>query len=253
MAGTPLHPSDTTPFRGNPQYSIPITGTYVPAFVVSHAGGVTDYPGAPSSPPTIDSMSTLANPIAPTPQSIDDGRKYYQINCAVCHGAAGEGFRLMEYGIPAPPLVGARAEGLADGYYFGIMRNGRGFMPTYNRIEPVNRWEVVNYIRALQGKFGAKPDTSPAGYPGQNGPAVPGASWTAPTRSAPYRPQDIAAWRLPGIPPSPIPGLPPSAPPIPPATPGATTPGATPTDTTGHAPAPGPRPAPAPAPQGARP
>ncbi len=72
-----------------------------------------------------------------------------------------------------------------DGYIFGMIRNGRGLMPTYNRIEEPDRWDVVNYVRSLQGKFGAPPDTS-HGLPGQTGPLVPGASVSAPTRPAPY-------------------------------------------------------------------
>jgi hypothetical protein len=67
-------------------------------------------------------------------------------------------------------------------------------MPNYNRIEEEDRWDVVNYLRALQGRIpGVVADTSPAGYPGENGAFVPGATRTAPTRPAPYRPQDMQA------------------------------------------------------------
>jgi hypothetical protein len=65
-------------------------------------------------------------------------------------------------------------------------------MPTYNRIEDSERWDVVLYVRALQGKIpGVVADTSPAGYPGQNGKQVPSYTNTAPTRPVPYRPQDM--------------------------------------------------------------
>jgi hypothetical protein len=75
-----------------------------------------------------------------------------------------------------------------------MIRNGRGLMPNYVRIEDADRWDVVNYLRALQGSIaGVKADTSPAGYPGQNGQMVPGATRTSPTRAAPYRPRDMDA------------------------------------------------------------
>jgi hypothetical protein len=81
----------------------------------------------------------------------------------------------------------------ADGYIYGMIRNGRGLMPTYDRIEDMDRWDVVNYVRALQGKIaGVVADTTPIGYPGENGKTVPGPTRTAPTRPAPYRPQDMA-------------------------------------------------------------
>ena len=46
-------------------------------------------------------------------------------------------------------------KGRTDGYIFGMIRNGRGLMPPYNRIEEMDRWDVVNYVRALQGKLPA--------------------------------------------------------------------------------------------------
>jgi hypothetical protein len=77
----------------------------------------------------------------------------------------------------------ASAKGRSDGYIYGIIRNGRGVMPSYNRIEEADRWDVVNYVRTLQA---GTADTSLVGYPGQNGTTVPGPSRTAPTRPAPY-------------------------------------------------------------------
>jgi mono/diheme cytochrome c family protein len=169
------------PSRGNPQYSVPITGTFVAGFQVSYQ----------PLPGTVDSMSGLKNPTAVSEASLVNGRKLYQINCTPCHGQAGKGDGPVgKYGLPAPSLVADHAKGLADGYIFGIMRNGRGAMPTYDRIEEMDRWDVVNYVRGLQGKLPQAVPTGPVGYPGQTGAALPGASIDAPTRSAPY----TAAW-----------------------------------------------------------
>jgi mono/diheme cytochrome c family protein len=174
--------NDTTPFRGQPEYSVPITGNPVPAYVVSHS----------QLPSTTDSFTALANPRTPTPAALDNGRKYYQINCAVCHGAGGSGNRLMTYGLPAPDLHLDVTKKRSDGYIWGMIRNGRGLMPTYDRIEGADRWDVVLYVRALQGMIpGVVADTSGVGYPGQNGKLVPGYTNTAPTRPVPYRPQDM--------------------------------------------------------------
>ena len=175
--------NDTTPFRGQPEMSVPITGVTEPAYVVSHS----------PFPPTIDSMASIPNPHLPSKERLDNGRKYYQINCAVCHGASGQGNGpATKYGIPAPNLVMDMTKNRTDGYIWGMMRNGRGIMPNYDRIESSDRWDVVLYVRALQGKLpGVVADTSPAGFPGQNGRTVPGFTRTAPTRPAPYRPQDM--------------------------------------------------------------
>ncbi|MBC7790141.1 MAG: cytochrome c [Anaerolineae bacterium] len=171
--------NDTTPFRGNPQFSVPVYGSAVPGFIVSRGAFLTVMPAV------IDSMASLENPAAATDSSIENGRKYYQINCTVCHGASGAGNGpALNYGIAAPSLVTDRAKGLSDGYYFGIIRNGRGSMPNYNRIEELDRWDVVNYIRGLQGV--GKAVSTEMGVPGETGSKVPGVSRTAPTRPAPF-------------------------------------------------------------------
>ena len=69
-------------FRGQPVNSVSTQGTLVPAWAVSYA----------PMPATIDSMSSLPNPVAPDARSLANGRKYYQITCAPCHGDAGEKF-----------------------------------------------------------------------------------------------------------------------------------------------------------------
>jgi mono/diheme cytochrome c family protein len=168
--------SDTIPFRGNPQRSVSVFGSAVPAFVVSHM----------PLPGTVDSMSALQNPVPADARSLHNGRMYYQINCAVCHGEAGKGDGpiLATKAIFPPPVVGASAEARSDGYIWGIIRNGRGGMPSYNRIEELDRWDVVNYIRGLQGRYQVA--AGPVGLPGETGDKVPGYSQRGPTRPSPY-------------------------------------------------------------------
>jgi mono/diheme cytochrome c family protein len=166
--------SDSVPPRGNPQYSVPLQGSVAPGFLVSRQ----------PLPATIDSMAGLTNPVVADARSLDNGRKLYQINCAVCHGANGVGAGpAVRYGMAGIGLVNDRVRGLSDGYIWGMIRNGRGLMPSYNRIEELERWDVVNYVRGLQGRF--QVDTTMA-LPGVTGNALPGASRAAPTRPAPF-------------------------------------------------------------------
>ena len=168
-------PSDTIGMRGNPQFSVPVYGTLVPGYAVSRAA----YPGV------IDSMASLQNPVTADARSLHNGRMYYSINCAVCHGDLGKGNGpVTKYGAYVPPLVGASAEGRTDGYIWGMLRNGRGGMPSYNRIEEMDRWDVVNYVRGLQGKYQVA--TGPVGLPGETGDKVPGYTQMGPGRPSPY-------------------------------------------------------------------
>ena len=168
--------SDTVPMRGNPQNSVSIYGTQAPGFAYGRAPTI----GA------LDSMAGLVNPVPADARSLHNGRMYYQINCAVCHGEAGKGDGpiLRTKAIFPPPLVGASAEGRSDGYLWAIIRNGRGAMPPYNRIEELDRWDVVNYVRGLQGRYQVV--VGPAGLPGETGDKMPGYSQMGPTRPAPH-------------------------------------------------------------------
>ena len=164
-----------TPSRGNPQMSVPITGMAVAGFQVSYA----------PLPGTIDSMAAIANPHATSAASLANGRKYYSINCSPCHGDKGMGDGpATKYGMPGINLITDVTKGRTDGYIFGMIRNGRGVMPPYNRIEEPDRWDVVNYLRALQG--GGQVETGPLAAPGVTGDKLPGATRTAPTRGAPF-------------------------------------------------------------------
>ena len=170
-------PSDTIPPRAAPQFSVPVTGSLVPGYAVSYQ----------ALPVTIDSMSGLANPTPPSDSSLANGRRHYQVNCAVCHGDGGAGNGpATKYGMPGISIVTDLTRARSDGYIFGMIRNGRGLMPTYNRIEEMDRWDVVNYVRGLQGRLGRQVATGPLGRPGQGGWTLPGYTALGPTRPAPH-------------------------------------------------------------------
>ena len=171
-------PNDTIPFRGNPQNSVPTTGSAAPGFMYGRLG----------APQVFDSMKAIPNPSPADSASVNRGRVQYQINCAVCHGPTGMGNGpVTKYGL-FPAAIGSAqnpAAGYTDGYIFAIIRNGKGMMPTYNRIEEPDRWDIINYLRSLQGKLAIAADTSHC-RPGETGACVPGASHFGPTRPAAY-------------------------------------------------------------------
>jgi mono/diheme cytochrome c family protein len=164
-----------TPSRGQPQFSVPVQGTAVAGFQVSYG----------QFPATIDSMSAIANPHQADSASLANGHKYYAINCLPCHGDRGMGDGpATKYGMPGINLMTDVTKGRTDGYIFGMIRNGRGLMPPYNRIEEPDRWDVVNYLRALQG--GGTVAVGALAAPGVTGDKLPGATQMGPTRPAPF-------------------------------------------------------------------
>lgn len=177
----------THPSRTNPQHSVPVSGMAVTGYQVSYS----------ALPATIDSLSPLVNPVAADERSIATGHMYYQINCAVCHGDRGMGDGpATQLGMVGINIVADFTRARSDGYIWGIIRNGRGLMPSYSRIEEERRWDVVNYLRALQSGQPGVP-VGPIAAPGVTGQAVPGFTRIAPTvpasRVAPPVPRATAS------------------------------------------------------------
>ncbi|MEW5918948.1 MAG: cytochrome c [Gemmatimonadota bacterium] len=163
---------DSLLVRGAPQGSVPLGGTAMAGYQVSYTPGIAQ----------VESLAVIQNPVPVTDSSIANGRKYYQLNCAVCHGDAGRGDGpATRYGMVPINITLDITKNRSDGYIWGMMRNGRGLMPTYNRIEEHARWDVVNYLRGLQGMLeGRTVETGPVGQPGVTGAALPGATLLGP-------------------------------------------------------------------------
>ena len=113
--------------------------------------------GAPAAEYKIPpEAAKLANPVKPTPASIAQGKKMYDIDCQVCHGKDGDGkgdlaadmkVKLADYRDPAA------LKDRTDGELFYIIKNGKGEMPSEgDRGKPEAMWNLVNYIRSLAKK-----------------------------------------------------------------------------------------------------
>lgn len=98
------------------------------------------------------------NPLAGdfSEETLKVGLKYYQTNCAVCHGDKGEGGEKNnpvgeKMALKPPVLAGAKITGWTDGQIYHVITMGQGVMGPYaSHIPQKYRWQVVNYVRHLQ-------------------------------------------------------------------------------------------------------
>lgn len=101
----------------------------------------------------IPGMGAPANPIPVDETSISNGGELYTFNCAMCHGAQGQGNGVIGAALVNPPadLTSARVKGLSDGAIFVTISAGvPDRMPNLNEnLNVRQRWDVVNYIRAV--------------------------------------------------------------------------------------------------------
>jgi len=120
--------------------AVPVTGTmHVP-------------PAVPQNQPLLD---RIENPVQRTAASLERGKARFEIYCQVCHGpkGLGDGPVAAKLANAVRNLTDQKIVEQTDGWIFGVMTNGFGaLMPEYgSKIAPEDRWNIVNYVRTLQG------------------------------------------------------------------------------------------------------
>jgi mono/diheme cytochrome c family protein len=94
-----------------------------------------------------------ANPVKSSPESLARAKKWWSIDCAMCHGKAGDGkgdlaadMKLKIADFTDPTTLKNRT----DGEIFYIIKNGHQDMPPEGpRLKPEENWDLVNYVRSL--------------------------------------------------------------------------------------------------------
>jgi mono/diheme cytochrome c family protein len=113
-------------------------------------------PAAPAAPSAIPADAAhMVNPIKPTPESQARAKKMYGYDCAMCHGANGNGKGDIT-DLKTPPkdyTDPAALKDLSDGDIFYIIKNGKGQMPPDGgRTKPDDLWNMVILVRSFAKK-----------------------------------------------------------------------------------------------------
>jgi mono/diheme cytochrome c family protein len=96
------------------------------------------------------------NPVKSSPESLARARKWWGLDCAMCHGNNGDGkgslaadmkLQLADFTNPAA------LKDRTDGELFYIIKTGTQDMPPEgDRVKPQENWDLVNYVRSLAKK-----------------------------------------------------------------------------------------------------
>ncbi len=96
------------------------------------------------------------NPVASTPEGLAASKKMFGFDCAMCHGANGDGkgdmvesMKLTMHDWRDPATLGA----MSDGEIYEVITKGKGKMTGEGDRLPANEvWKMVNYVRSLAKK-----------------------------------------------------------------------------------------------------
>jgi mono/diheme cytochrome c family protein len=121
-------------------------------------------------------------PVKVTMDLLQRGRERYTINCAVCHGQAGDGkgtvaLRAAEIKDAQGDAAGWNApkdfhtddmRAQPVGQIYNTIANGARTMPAYGKqVSVLDRWAIVAYVKALQRSQDAKAEDVPEAEQGK--------------------------------------------------------------------------------------
>jgi mono/diheme cytochrome c family protein len=123
----------------------------VVAFFVFSIGALLAQNAASNSCSNPGEVKSMVNPVKPTAESLAQGKKYYGYDCAMCHGATGNGKGEVDTGDKLPDFTNADSmKVMSDGQIFCSLKTGKGHMPLERvRISENELWNLVNYVRSL--------------------------------------------------------------------------------------------------------
>ena len=96
-------------------------------------------------------------PFEISPAIMGRGQQRFGIYCAVCHGATGAGNGIAQkFGLnTVQSLLQDRIRVMSDGEIFNTISHGKNTMMGYgDRIQVIDRWAIIAYLRALQKSQG---------------------------------------------------------------------------------------------------
>ena len=117
----------------------------------------------PNPPPQNPSYSAIPveaaraqNPVKSTPESLARAKKWWTLDCEMCHGKNGDGkgetakdMKLTMADFTDPATLKDRT----DGEIFYIIKTGHNDMPAEGpRVKTEENWDLVNYVRSLAKK-----------------------------------------------------------------------------------------------------
>jgi len=111
---------------------------------------------APNIPANPASQAPTTNPLKATPEVLAKAKKTYSYDCAMCHGATGDGKGelVADMKLTLKDYTSAEAlKDISDGEMFAVIKNGKGQMTGEgDRAKTDDVWALVLLLRSFSKK-----------------------------------------------------------------------------------------------------
>jgi len=151
--------------EGNPLFAdsmtnrLPVEGTIPFSFDRTRMMNVMPYSFPNSAGGRDSAIAFLKNPLQRTDENVAEGKRLFDIYCAVCHGKTGAGdgsvvkilLAKENYGLQPPAYNSDQLKNATEGQIFHVMQYGKGNMGSYaSQLSVEERWKVVFHVQDLQ-------------------------------------------------------------------------------------------------------
>lgn len=93
----------------------------------------------------------LKNPLEATEANLENGKKMYDIYCAVCHGKKGDGQGILTTRDKFAGIPNYKDRDINEGTIYHVIMHGRNLMGSHaSQLTPTERWQVVMYVEKLK-------------------------------------------------------------------------------------------------------
>lgn len=97
-----------------------------------------------------EAAAKLVNPIASSPEVLEEGKVLYERYCKACHGDGGLGDGKVADQYKGVANLVAKAKVVTDGHIYHVITHGKGRMwPHGSQVNPDERWKIVHYVKSL--------------------------------------------------------------------------------------------------------
>jgi len=95
--------------------------------------------------------ATLKNPLEATQDNLANGKKMYDIYCAVCHGKKGDGQGTLTKRDKFAGIPNYKDREITEGSIYHVIMYGKNLMGSHaSQLTNKERWQVVQYVEKLR-------------------------------------------------------------------------------------------------------
>ncbi len=94
---------------------------------------------------------SLKSPLKVNQLNLDNGKKMYDIYCAICHGKKGDGDGILSQRDKFNGIPNYADRDITEGSIYHVIMYGKGIMGSHaSQLNNTERWQVVQYVEKLK-------------------------------------------------------------------------------------------------------